>query len=103
MCFDLSWNTSYLYNYDYHISSQWLPYPDQIDLSTTSESHMASQLAEHATMYYAYVVLREILDYFLLYHEIMADPRQKQHPEVLFMSKILPVQSESVYPCNLKP
>ena len=57
---------------------------------------MASQLAEHAAMYYGPAVLREILDCFLLYHEIMADPRLKEHPEVLFLSKTLPAQSESV-------
>jgi hypothetical protein len=48
---------------------------------------MASQLAEHATMYFAFVVLRAILDFFLLCHEVMADPRLKQHPEVLFLSE----------------
>ena len=63
---------------------------------------MASQLEEHATMYYAYVVLREMLDCFLLCHEIMDNPRLKQHPEVLFLSETLPAQSESVYPYNLK-
>jgi hypothetical protein len=57
---------------------------------------MASQLAEHASMYSASVVLSAILDGFLLYHEIMADPRLKEHPEVLFLSKTLPAQSESV-------
>jgi hypothetical protein len=40
---------------------------------------MASQLAEHATMYSASVVLREMLDFFLLCHEIMADPILKKH------------------------
>jgi hypothetical protein len=57
---------------------------------------MASQLAEHATMYFASVVLREILDCFLLCHEVMADLKLKQHPEVLFLSETLPAQSESV-------
>jgi hypothetical protein len=63
---------------------------------------MASQLAEHATIYFSSVVLREILDCFLLFHEVMADPRLKQHPEVLFLSETLPAQFESVYPYNLK-
>jgi hypothetical protein len=58
-------------------------------------SHMASQLAEHATMYSASTLLRAILDCFLLCHEVMADPRLKQHPEVLFLSETLPAQSES--------
>jgi hypothetical protein len=57
---------------------------------------MASQLAEHATMYSTSVMLREILDYFLLYNEVLADLRLKQHPEVLFLSETLPVQPESV-------
>jgi hypothetical protein len=57
---------------------------------------MASQLEEHASMYSASVVLSAILDGFLLYHEIMADPRLKEHPEVLFLSKTLPSQSESI-------
>jgi hypothetical protein len=45
---------------------------------------MASQLVEHDAMYSVSVVLREILDCFLLCHEVMADPKLKQHPEVLF-------------------
>jgi hypothetical protein len=53
-------------------------------------------MAEHAAMYYAFIVLRAMLDCFLLYHEIMVDPRLKQHPEVLFLSETLPAQSESV-------
>jgi hypothetical protein len=51
---------------------------------------MASQLVEHARMYYASVVLRAMLDYFLLFHEIMANPKLKKHPEVLFLSETLP-------------
>jgi hypothetical protein len=51
---------------------------------------MASQLVEHAAMYSASVVLRAILDYFLLCHEVMANPRLKQHPEVLFLSEAFP-------------
>jgi hypothetical protein len=66
-------------------------------------NHMASPLAEHAAMYSASVVLEAILDCILLCHEAMADPRLKQHPEVLFLSETLPAQSESVYPYNLKP
>jgi hypothetical protein len=57
---------------------------------------MASQLAEHATMYSTYVMLREILDFFLLFHKVMADPKLKQHHEVIFMSEALPTQSKSV-------
>jgi hypothetical protein len=63
---------------------------------------MASQLAEHAAMYSTFAVLREILDCFLLCHEIMEDPRLKQHPEVLFLLETLPAQSESVYPYSMK-
>jgi hypothetical protein len=54
---------------------------------------MASQLAEHATMYYAFVVLIEILDRFLLCHEDKADPGLKQHTKVFFMSETLLAQS----------
>jgi hypothetical protein len=57
---------------------------------------MASQLAKHATMYFASVVLREMLNCSLLYHEVMADSRLKQHPEVLFLSEALLAQYESM-------
>jgi hypothetical protein len=69
---------------------------------SNSQSHIASQLAEHAAMYSAFAVLRAILDCFLLCHEIMADPKLKQHPEVLFLSATFPAQSASVYPLNVK-
>ncbi len=42
-------------------------------------------MVEHASMYYSSTVLREMLDCFLLYHEIMADPILKQDLEVLFL------------------
>ena len=57
---------------------------------------MASQLAEQAAIYSASVVLRATLDYFLHSHEIMADPRLKHPPEVLFIFETLPAQSEYV-------
>jgi hypothetical protein len=57
---------------------------------------MASQLEEHATIYSSSLMLREILDCFLLYHEFMADLRLKQHPEFLFLLETLPAQYESV-------
>jgi hypothetical protein len=57
---------------------------------------MASQLAEHVAMYYASAMLREILDCCILFHEVMFDPKLKQHPKVLFLSETLPSQSESV-------
>ena len=63
---------------------------------------MALKLVEHVVMYSASDVLREILDFFLLCHEVMDDPRLKQHPKVLFLSETLPAQSESVYPYSLK-
>jgi hypothetical protein len=59
-------------------------------------NHVASQLAEHVAVYSASVVLKATLDCFLLCHEVMVDPRLKQHPEVLFLSETLPAQSESV-------
>jgi hypothetical protein len=57
---------------------------------------MTSQLAEHAIMYFDSVVLGAMLNFSLLCHEVMTDPRLKQHPEVLFLSEALPTQSESV-------
>jgi hypothetical protein len=51
---------------------------------------MASQLAEHVAMYSTSIVLREILDYLLLFHEVMTDPKLKQYPEVIFLSKAEP-------------
>jgi hypothetical protein len=57
---------------------------------------MASQLAEHATMYSAYVVLRAMLNCSLLCHEVMDESKLKQHHEVLFLSEALPSQYESV-------
>jgi hypothetical protein len=57
---------------------------------------MDSQLAEHAAMYSTSIVLRAILDCFLLFHEVMDDPKLKQHPELFFLSEALPAQSESV-------
>ena len=63
---------------------------------------MASQLVEHDVIYSSFVVLGEILDCFLLCHEVMADLRLKQHPEVLFLLETLPAQSESVYVYNMK-
>jgi hypothetical protein len=65
-------------------------------------SHIALPLAEHTTMYFASAVLRAMLDCFLLCHEIMADHKLKQHPEVLFLLETLPAQSASVYPLNVK-
>jgi hypothetical protein len=59
---------------------------------------MASPLAEHAPIYSTFSMLGAILDLFLLYHEVMADPRFKQHLEVFILSETLPSQSESVYP-----
>jgi hypothetical protein len=54
---------------------------------------MDSPLAEHAAMYSSFVVLREILDLLLLFHEVMVDPKLKQHPKVLFLFEALPDQS----------
>jgi hypothetical protein len=63
---------------------------------------MASQLVEHAAMYSSSVILREMMDCFLIFHEVMDDPKMKHHPEVFFLFEALPTQSESVYPYNLK-
>ena len=51
---------------------------------------MASQLAEQAAVYSASTVLRETWECFLLSHEIMADPKLKHPPEVLFLFETLP-------------
>jgi hypothetical protein len=53
-------------------------------------------------MYYASAVLRATLDCFLLRHEIMVDPKLKQHLEVFFLPETLPAQPASVYPLNVK-
>jgi hypothetical protein len=58
--------------------------------------YMASQLVKHGAMYSTFVMLREILDCFFLCHEVMANPKLKKHPEVLFLSEALPAQYESV-------
>ena len=47
-------------------------------------------------MYSASTMLRETLDYFLLNHELIADLKQKNIPDVLFLSEILPAQSAFV-------
>ena len=60
------------------------------------QSDMDSQQAEQAAIYPASSILREILDCFLLNHEIIADPKQKHPPEVIFLSETLPAQSASV-------
>ena len=65
------------------------------------QRHIALQLGEHAAMYSSFAVLREILDCFLLFHEIMADPKLKQHLEVIFLLAML-LAPESVYPFNVK-
>ena len=57
---------------------------------------MDSQQVEQNAMYSASTVLRETLDCFLLNHEIIADPKQKHPPDVLFLSETLPAQSASV-------
>ena len=57
---------------------------------------MDSQLVKQDGIYSAFAVLRETLDCFLLSHEIMADPRLKQHPEVIFLYATLLAQYEYV-------
>jgi hypothetical protein len=41
-------------------------------------------------------MLGAMLNCTLLYNEVIADLRLKQHPEVLFLSEALPAQSELV-------
>jgi hypothetical protein len=47
-------------------------------------SHTASQLATLAAMYSASAVLWAMEPYFLLDQEVIAEPKLKQYPEVLF-------------------
>ena len=64
---------------------------------------MASQLAILTVIYSASIKLRVAEVCFLLDHVITADPKLKQHLEVLFLSTALSAQSESKYPCSLTP
>ena len=80
----------YYHNSRYHIESMWYPFSGQGDLISASEAIWLYNLAEQSAMYYAFVVLRETLDCFLLNHELIAYPKQKYLPDVIFMSKILP-------------
>jgi len=61
----------------------------------------ASQEAMLAAMYSASVVLKATDFCFLLIQDIEANAKERQHPEVLFQSSILPAQSASVYPSSL--
>ena len=61
----------------------------------------ASQVAMLAAMYSALAVLKATDFCFLLIQEIEVDPKEKQHPEVLFWSTTLPAQLASVYPSSL--
>ena len=57
---------------------------------------MASQLAEQDAIYSSSVVMRKTMECYLLSHNIMADPRVKHPPKVLFISETLPAQSKNV-------
>lgn len=59
---------------------------------------MASLAPIDAAMYSASVELWATDDCFLLNHDIIADPKVKQHLDVPFRSMEFPVQSESVNP-----
>ena len=61
----------------------------------------ASQQAILAAMYLASAMLKATDFCFLLIQEIEAEPRVKQHPNVLLQSTTLPAQSASVYPWSL--
>jgi hypothetical protein len=61
---------------------------------------MVSQLAVLAAMYSASADLSAMEVYFLLSHDIITDPKLKQHPKVLLLSVALLAKFESVYPCN---
>ena len=49
-----------------------------------------------AAKYSALVELKATMDYFLLHHDIIADPRLKQYLEVLLWFIEQPAQSEFV-------
>ena len=59
------------------------------------KKHTTSQITEKVETYFALVLLSAMQDCFLLNQEITLDLILKQHPEVLFLSMALPVQSES--------
>jgi hypothetical protein len=89
MCFDLSWNTGFSVIF----MQLWLSHRIKVSLISKSnrsvsnfQSHIASQLVEHVAMYSTSIVMRAILDCFLLCHGIIVDPKLKQHPEVIFLS-----------------
>jgi hypothetical protein len=54
--------------------------------------------ASHGAIYSTYVVLSATDICFLLPQDIIADPKLKHIPEVLFLSSTFPVQSESINP-----
>ena len=77
ICFDLSWNTRFSVIFIQLWLSQIITVvsntmPNNPNISF--QSHIASQQAEKAAMYFSLAVLRATLDCFLLNHEIMADP-----------------------------
>jgi hypothetical protein len=61
-------------------------------------SHTAYVHASHAAIYSASVVLSATDFFFLLPQDIIAEPKLKHIPEVLFLSYALPPQSESMNP-----
>jgi hypothetical protein len=63
-------------------------------------NHNASVHASHVAIYFSYVVLSATDLCFLLAHDIIAEPKLKHIPEVLFLSSTLPAQSEWVNPCS---
>jgi hypothetical protein len=64
-------------------------------------SQSASQEAIIVAIYSAYVELCATNACFLHIRDIIAKPKLKQHPQVLFLSVTLPAQSESVSPSQL--
>ena len=62
---------------------------------------MTSQQAILVAMYLASAVLKATDFYFLLIHDIEAEPSVKQHPDVLLRSTILLAQSALVYPWSV--
>ena len=105
MCFNLSWKTRFTDICTQLWLSQWITVGSRIWPNYPAKSvrsQTTSLAAELATIYSASAVLRATEFCFLLHQEITAEPRLKQHLEVLFLSAVHLAQSESVNPCDFK-
>ena len=104
ICLDRSWNTGF----SVKRIPLWLSQTITVVSSTCPNNSLksfrnqtVSQQAILAAMYSASAVLKATDFCFLLIHEIEAEPRLKQHPDVLLRSTTLPAQLASVYPRSI--